>query len=177
MSKKELKLELGEMYAIFEKDSHNQLCRFGLDVDHPPSLWAFVDGEHVEAFIVDVDHDWKGVNDYNYDDYEVEIERFADEVDKYVRQLFIEKMLELVDSGEIRITNVNDEVLDEKTLPEYISWQDKTISNHYDGVVIGNEKHTPRLQRLCVSPIRGTHHDLVIEYCNVTLLSERAVEA
>jgi hypothetical protein len=133
------------------------------------------DAEPIEAFKPDIDGDWQGLNGFELEDYEDELNEYTKTIEKYIRDSFSNQVNDYNHDKLVKITGINNVTLSAKVIDEKIIWVDRDYYNLHDGN-LAQDKITGNtmayMNFLCNSPVRGSGYVLVCELCNIELISE-----
>ena len=128
----------------------------------------------IEAFKPDCDGDWQGVNGFDLEDYEDELNEFTKTIEKYIRDSFTDQISEYIDDKIIRITDIDDQPLTHEQLDESVRWVTLEYYKHYSTTLSCRKftnKTVPYIHFICYSPVRGSSYVLICELCNVHFLN------
>ncbi|MBW8015109.1 MAG: hypothetical protein FVQ82_02910 [Planctomycetes bacterium] len=126
-----------------------------------------------KAFQPDDDGDWQGVNGFELEDYEDELNEYTETVEKHILDLFSDHLQYFIDNKVATITDIDDEPLSSKAISESLGWVDRDYYDCYKSTytqdkISGNT--VPYINYLCHSPVRGSNYVLVCELCNIHFL-------
>jgi len=150
-----------------------------LELEHDEELVVYADNldddtEPIEAFKPDVDGDWQGVNGFELEDHEDELNEFTKTIEKYIRDSFSDQINDYIHDKVVKITSINNVPFSPKVIDEKIKWVDRDYYNLYKNnlaqdKITGNT--VPYMNFLCDSPVRGSDYVLICELCHIHFLN------
>lgn len=167
MNKKNHKLEL------YETDQYvdDKLRLQNIPVIADPIIIAN-DGEVDEkkAFVVDCDGDWSGVNGFEVDDYEKELDEFTSTIEKNIKKLYTDRINELIDAELLSITDIYEKPLTKQEIEEKVIWVSKEYYDFKNNTLVQNRytnETMPIVNWLCNNPVSASFRVLICELCNI----------
>lgn len=139
--------------------------------EQDPEIWTGndeYDDDTRQAFIMGCEG-WEGVDEFNINDYEEELDALNKELCEELMKLYIIELDMMDRDDEITITNIAGEKIENvyDNIKEHILWVDHKYYDYYKCVYSSKTK-TPAITLLCQSPVEQMY--LVLQDVNIKSL-------